>query len=59
MLGVVQFVRSVVVVALAFGAMGTLVEATGCVRHEAVKAHQHGGISFRWLNKQLVERESK
>lgn len=35
------------------GAAGTLVEATGIVGREAAKAHQHGGISFRWLNQQL------
>lgn len=36
------------------GAAGTLVEATGIVGREAAKAHQHGGISFKWLNRQLV-----
>jgi hypothetical protein len=36
------------------GAAGTLVEATGIVGREAAKAHQQGGISFRWLNNQLV-----
>ncbi len=54
MLGVVQFIRSLIFVAIALGAAGTLVEATGIVGREAVKAHQHGGISFRWLNQQLV-----
>ena len=54
MMGVVQFIRSLVFVALALGAAGTLVEATGFVGREAVKAHQHGGVSFRWLNQQLV-----
>lgn len=51
--GVVQFTRSLVFVAIMLGAAGTLVEATGCVGHEAAKAHQHGGVSFRWLNNQL------
>jgi len=50
MSGVVQFIRSLVLVAIMLGAAGTLVEATGCVGREAAKAHQHGGISFRWLN---------
>ncbi len=54
MLGIVQFVRSVVIFAIALGIAGTLVEATGCVGHEAAKAHLHGGISFGWLNRQLV-----
>lgn len=52
--GVVQFIRSLVFVALMMGAAGTLVEATGFVGREAVKAHQHSGMSFRWLNRQLV-----
>ena len=52
--GVVQFIRSLVFVALMMGATGTLVEATGCVGREAAKAYQHGGMSFRWLNQQLV-----
>lgn len=54
MFGVAQFIRWVFVLGLALGAAGTLVEATGCVGREAAKAHQHGGISFRWLNRQLV-----
>jgi len=53
-LGVVQFVRSIILFAILLGAAGTLVEATGCVGQEAVKAHQHGGMSFRWLNQQLL-----
>ncbi|MFZ4403729.1 MAG: hypothetical protein ACOYOK_06465 [Pseudobdellovibrionaceae bacterium] len=54
MFGVVQFIRSIFILAIALGAAGTLVEATGCVGREAVKAHQHGGMSFKWLNQQLV-----
>jgi hypothetical protein len=52
---VVQFIRSLFFVAFMMGAAGTLVEATGCVGREAAKAHQHGGMSFRWLNNQLVD----
>ena len=52
--GVVQFIQSLVFVAIIMGAAGTLVEATGCVGREAAKAHQRGGMSFRWLNHQLV-----
>ncbi len=52
--GVVQFIRSLVLVAIILGAGGTLVEATGIVGREAAKAHQRGGMSFRWLNQQLV-----
>lgn len=54
MIGVVQFIRSLIFVALLMGAAGTLVEATGIVGREAAKAHQRGGISFKWLNQQLV-----
>ena len=52
--GVVQFIRSLVYVAIMLGATGTLVEATGIVGREAAKAHQHGGVSFHWVNQQLV-----
>jgi hypothetical protein len=54
MMGIVQFIRSLLLVAVLLGAAGTLVEATGIVGREAAKAHQHGGMSFRWLNQQLV-----
>ncbi len=56
MMGVVQFIRSLILVAVILGAAGTLVETTGCVGREAAKAHQQGGVSFRWLNKQLINR---
>lgn len=55
MSGVVQFIRSVLVLAFLLGAAGTLVEATGCMGREAVSAHQHGGVSFRWLNSFLSQ----
>jgi hypothetical protein len=54
--GVVHFIRSLILIAILLGAAGTLVEATGIVGREAAKAHQHGGMSFRWLNQQLVEK---
>lgn len=54
MYGVVQFLRNLVMLALMLGAAGTLVEATGIIGREAAKAHQHGGIKFKWLNQQLV-----
>ena len=52
--GVVQFIGSIFLLAIALGMAGTLVEATGWVGHEAAIAHQHGGVSFKWLNHQLV-----
>ncbi len=54
MIGVVNFIRSIVFVALMLGAVGSLVEATGCMGREAVKVHQHGGLSFKWLNQKLI-----
>lgn len=54
MMGVVQFIRSLLYVAIILGAAGTLVEATGVVGREAAIAHQRGGVSFKWLNQQLV-----
>ena len=53
MSGLVNFMRSVVFMAMCLAAAGTLAESTGCMGREAVKAHQTGGISFRWLNNQL------
>ena len=52
--GIIHFMQGLVYVALMMGAAGTLVEATGCVGREAARAHQHGGVSFKWLNQQLV-----
>lgn len=54
MTGVVQFFRSIFLLAIALGMAGTLVEVAGIVGREAAKAHQHGGLSFKWLNQQLV-----
>lgn len=51
---VVQFIRSIVILALTLGLAGTLIETTGLVGRAALKAHQHGGVSFKWLNQQLV-----
>lgn len=56
MAGVVQFIRSVILLAIALGIAGTLVEATGCVGREAAKAHQRGVASLKWLNQQLVRK---
>ncbi len=51
--------KSLVYVAIALGAAGTLVEATGILGCEAAKAHQHGGIKFKRLNQQLVGKDGK
>lgn len=54
MIGVVQFIRSIFILAVALGCAGTLLEATGCVGREAAIAHQRGGIKFKWMNQQLI-----
>jgi hypothetical protein len=54
MSGVIQFIRSMILFAIGLALAGTLLEATGWVGREAVHAHRKGGISFRWLNRQLV-----
>lgn len=51
--GIVSFIKSVILLAFILGVSGNLVECTGLVGREAAKAHQHGGMSFRWLNDQL------
>jgi|JI10StandDraft_1071094.scaffolds.fasta_scaffold22411_8 hypothetical protein len=59
MIGVVQFVRGVFILAITLGFAGTLVEATGCLSKEAAKSYQRGGISFRYLNQQLINEKQK
>jgi hypothetical protein len=54
MAGIVSFIKSVILLAFIIGVSGNLVECTGLVGREAAKAHQRGGISFRWLNQKLV-----
>ncbi|MGZ3775580.1 MAG: GFA family protein [Pseudobdellovibrionaceae bacterium] len=52
--GIVQFLKSVILFAITLALAGTLAEMTGVVGHEAAKAYRHGGVSFKWLNQQLV-----
>lgn len=52
---VIQFVRAIFIYAFMLAAAGTLGEATGLMGKEAAKAYRHGGISFVWLNKQLIK----
>lgn len=54
--GVIQFIRSLIILAFLLGATGTLVEITGLVGAEAAKAHTHGGISFKRMNQQLIRK---
>ena len=54
MSGIISFIRAVIMFAIGLALVGTLAESTGWVGREAVREHQHGGISFRWLNRQLI-----
>ena len=51
--GIVSFIKSVVLLAFIIGVSGNLVECTDIAGCEAAKAHQRGGMGFRWLNDQL------
>ena len=46
-MGVVQFMRGLLLAAVLLGSAGTLVQATGIVGREAAKVHQQGGMSFK------------
>lgn len=56
--GVIQFIRSLFIYALMLAVAGTLGEATGLMGKEAAKAYRHGGVSFVWLNNQLIKPKS-
>lgn len=58
MSGVIQFIRSIILIAITIGVIGNLVEVTGSVGREAAKAHQRGGIPLRWLNQNLVPNQN-
>jgi hypothetical protein len=53
MSGIISYIRNAILFAIGLAFTGTLLEVTGLVGREAIRAHQHGGISFRWLNRQL------
>ena len=44
--GVVQFIKSIIMLAFFLGLVGSLVESTGWIGSEAIKAHRKGGISL-------------
>jgi len=54
MSGIIQFIKTVIIFAIGLALAGTLAEMTGVMGQEAAKACQHGGVSFHWLNQQLV-----
>lgn len=52
--GVVQFIRSLALVAFLLGVTGSIVDVTRLVMNEAVHAHKPGGMSFKKMNSSLV-----
>ncbi|NJM09529.1 MAG: hypothetical protein HC883_01115 [Bdellovibrionaceae bacterium] len=54
MIGPVRFVFSVMWFAIGLATLGTLKDCTMVMAGNAVEAHQHGGISYGWWNRQLV-----
>jgi hypothetical protein len=54
MSGVVQFVFSILKIAIFLAVMGDLTTVTKLMMNSAAKAHQHKGISFVQMNKMLV-----
>lgn len=50
MQSIVNFIKTVITIAFVLGASGALIEATGFVGKEAIKAHLQGGVSLKWLN---------
>lgn len=59
MSGPIKFVFTIIWFAIGLGIAGNLIEATGIMGREAAKAHIHGGMSFGWWNRQLVNGELK
>lgn len=58
MLGPFRFIFTIIWFAIGLGIAGTLKDCTAMMGKEAAKAHQHGGISYGWWNRQLVDGNS-
>lgn len=54
MIGPIRFVFTIIWFAIGLSMVGTLKDCTNAMGKEAVKAHQHGGISYRKWNRQLL-----
>ncbi len=54
MIGPVRLVFAVLWFAIGLATLGTLKECTMVMAGMAVEAHQTGGISYGWWNRQLV-----
>lgn len=55
--GIVRFIFVIIWFAIGLAMAGTLVDATRVMGHAAVKAHQHGGISYGKWNRELVNQK--
>ncbi len=55
MLGPIRFAFTVIWFAIGLGVVGTLKDCTASMGREAAIAHKHGGISYSWWNRQLVD----
>ncbi len=53
MLGIVQFIKSILKLAIILAIAGNLVDVTRIMLDKSVKAHQHRGISFVKMNQML------
>lgn len=54
MIGIVRFIFVIIWFAFGLAMVGTLMDATRAMGHAAVKAHQHGGISYGKWNRELM-----
>ena len=52
--GAIKFIVSIFKIAIFLAVMGDLTTATKIMLNQAVKAHQHRGISFKKMNQMLV-----
>ena len=53
MFGPIRFVFTIIWFAIGLSIVGTLKDCTASMGKEAVKVHQHGGISFKKWNDRL------
>lgn len=55
MLGPIRFVFVIIWFAIGLSIVGTLKDATVSMSKEAAIAHKHGGISYGWWNRALLD----
>ena len=54
MSSIVQFIISILKIAIFLAIIGDLTTATKLMMNEAAKSHQHRGISFKKMNQMLI-----